>query len=54
MLICDKVSFARERILFDGLGLCLRPATAIGLKGANGSGKTTLLRGLAGLTPPTS
>lgn len=53
MLTCEKVSFAREHSLFEGVGFCLRPATALGLRGKNGSGKTTLLRLLAGLHTPT-
>lgn len=54
MLSCEKLSFARDRLLFEGVGFCLKPATALGLRGKNGSGKTTLLRLLAGLHAPSS
>lgn len=54
MLSCEKLSFARDYPLFEGVGFCLKPATALGLRGKNGSGKSTLLRLMAGLQAPTA
>lgn len=55
MLSCHQLCAIRgEKLLFDQLGFCLKPASALVLSGANGSGKSTLLRMLAGLMSPTS
>lgn len=55
MLSCNQLRAIRgEKLLFDQLGFCLKPASALVLAGANGSGKSTLLRMLAGLMPPTA
>ena len=43
-----------DRMLFEGLALCISAGEVIQVLGANGSGKTTLLRILCGLQPPTS
>lgn len=52
MLSCENLTSIRgEKLLFNQLGFCLKPASALVLTGANGSGKSTLLRILAGLMP---
>lgn len=41
-----------NRVLFQGLDLCVRPGQIVLIGGRNGSGKTTLLRVLCGLRAP--
>jgi heme exporter protein A len=41
-----------DRLLFDGLDLCVEAGGALHLEGPNGSGKSSLLRLLAGLLRP--
>lgn len=41
-----------DRLLFEGLSLCISTGEVVQILGANGSGKTTLLRVLCGLQPP--
>ncbi|MDC8832661.1 cytochrome c biogenesis heme-transporting ATPase CcmA [Alteromonas gilva] len=49
-LTCIK----RDRVLFSGLSLSLKPGTLLHLRGPNGAGKTSLLRILSGLSTPES
>ena len=49
----EGVACARgERVLFEGLDVCVAAGGIAWLRGANGQGKTTLLRTLAGLSAP--
>ena len=41
-----------DRLLFEGLNLCLRAGEAMMLTGENGAGKTSLLRAISGLLRP--
>ncbi len=43
-----------DRVVVDGVDLCVRAGECFGLLGPNGAGKTTTLRMLLGLTPPSA
>ena len=49
-LTCSK----RDRTLFEGLSLVVKPSELLYLRGPNGAGKTSLLRILTGLSSPDS
>lgn len=52
LLLRDLAVARGERVLVQGLNLCVSAGNSLLLEGANGSGKTSLLRVIAGLLRP--
>lgn len=50
LLVAENIRcIVGDRVLFDGLSLCVRPGDLVEIRGPNASGKSTLLRCLVGL-----
>jgi len=50
----NLVAHYGERVILNGINLCIRTGEIMVIMGGSGSGKTTLMRNLLGLNKPTS